>query len=116
MADQVSRRRLHRLSEQEIVALVAARLSGEEIDTLAGRFGVNRSTVQRHLALQGVPKRRWAGRTLAAEQIAEAGRMYAAGARLELVAEQFAVTRVYLRKVLPETGFPIRKGGQQKRL
>jgi hypothetical protein len=108
-------RRLKRLSEDEIDEVVAARLTGVEILALAERFGVSRSTIDRHLRLRDVAKQRWHGRTLDGEQLRAAGRVYAGGFRLELVAEQFGVDRRYLRKVLPAAGFPIRQAGQQRR-
>jgi DNA-binding transcriptional ArsR family regulator len=108
-------RRLRRLTELEIEELVAARLQGAAIRQLAERFGVNRSTVDRHLRERGVPKRRWQGRTLDAAQVCAAGESYASGVRLELVAAQFGVDRRYLRRVLAEAGFVIRSRGQQKR-
>ena len=111
---EVPWRRLKRLSEGEIDELVVARLASVEILELAERFGVSRSTVDRYLRNRGVPKRRWAGRTLSVEQVRAAGELYANGVRLELVAEQFGVTRVYLHRVLPEAGFVVRRGGQQK--
>jgi DNA-binding transcriptional ArsR family regulator len=108
-------RRMRHLTELEIDELVAARLQGAEIRQLTERFGVNRSTVDRHLRERGVPKRRWKGRTLDAAQVCAAGEVYASGVRLELVAEQFGVDRRYLRRVLADADFVIRSRGQQKR-
>jgi hypothetical protein len=68
-----------------------------------------------HLRRQGVEKRRWPGRTLPAEQVEEAGRLYQTGLNLEAVAERFDVDRRYVRKALPAAGFPIRRPGQRKR-
>jgi DNA-binding transcriptional ArsR family regulator len=112
---RVPKGRLRRLSEAEIDELVAARLQGAEIRQLAEQFGVNRSTVDRHLRDRGVPKRRWQGRTLDAAQVRAAGELYACGVRLELVAQQFGVDRRYLGRVLAQAGFVIRCRGQQKR-
>jgi hypothetical protein len=110
-----TRRRQHRLNEVEIAELVIGRLAGEELSCLAKRFGVHRKTVISHLKRQGVPGRRRSGRVLSAEELEEAGRLYESGVRLELVGQQFGVDRRYLRRVLPEAGFQIRRGGQQKR-
>jgi hypothetical protein len=108
-------RRLPRLTEAEVVELVALRQSGEQIAVLAKRFGIGRNTVMAHLKRRDVPTRRWHGRTLGAEQLHEAGRLYESGVNLITVAEQFGVDRRYLRQALPEAGFVIRPGGQQKR-
>jgi hypothetical protein len=68
-----------------------------------------------HLLRRGVPGRRWPGRTLSEEQLREAGQVYLSGLRSELVGEKFGVDRRYLRRMLPELGFAIRRAGQQKR-
>jgi transposase len=93
---------------------VQARVDGTEIDQLAERFGIGRNTVMAHLARQGVPGRRWPGRTLTPGRIEEAGQLYKTGLRLELVAEQFGVDRRYLRRALAEVGFVIRRPGRQQ--
>ena len=49
------------------------------------------------------------------EQLSDAGRLYESGMNLITVAEQFGVDRRYLRHALPEAGFAVRRGGQQKR-
>jgi transposase len=95
--------------------LAALRRDGWEIDALAERFGIGRSTVMDHLKRAGVPRRRWQGRTLSPDQLEEAGRLYETGLNLIAVAEQFDVDRRYLRRALPEAGFTIRRAGQQKR-
>ncbi len=95
--------------------MVASRLAGEEIGVLAERFRIDRNTVMSHLKRRGVPGRRWPGRILTEDQLQAAGRLYASGVRMELVGEQFGVDRRYLRRVLPELGFIIRRAGQQKR-
>jgi len=110
-----SQRRLQRLNMEEVRELVKARVSGAEIDDLAERFGIGRTTVIEHLKREGVPGRRWPGRTLNAAQLEEAGRLYETGLNLIAVAERFGVDRRYLRKALPVAGFTIRKAGQQKR-
>ena len=107
-------RRLPRLTEAEIVELVTLRQGGEQIHVLAERFGIGRNTVMAHLRREGVPGQRWRGRTLPDDQLVEAGRLYAAGLNLIAVAQQFGVDRRYLRTALPEAGFMIRRGGQQK--
>lgn len=91
------------------------RQAGQEIDVLAARFGIGRTTVMGHLKRRGVPGQHWRGRTLMAEQLAEAGDLYSSGVNLIAVGEQFGVDRRYLRTALPEAGFVIRRGGQQKR-
>ena len=97
-------RRLPRLTEPEVADLVSLRQSGEQIDVLAERFGIGRSTVLAHLQRRGVPGQRWRGRTLPDDQLAEAGRLYATGLNLIAVAQQFGVDRRYLRQALPDAG------------
>jgi transposase len=109
------RRNQRKLRSEEIQALVAARIEGAEIDALAERFGIGRNTVMAHLEREGVPGRRWPGRTLTPEQLEAAGRLYETGVNLIAVGEQFGVDRRYLRKALPAGGFTLRKPGQQKR-
>ena len=111
-----SPRRIQRkLTPDEVSDLVVLRGDGWEIDALAQRFGIGRSTVMEHLKRAGVTGRRWQGRTLSPEQLEEGGRLYETGLNLIAVAEQFDVDRRYLRRALPEAGFPIRRAGQQKR-
>ena len=107
-------RRLRRLTEAEVAELVTLRRSGEQIDVLAERFAIGRNTVMAHLKRRDVPGQRWHGRTLSDDQLADAGRLYATGLNLIAVAQQFGVDRRYLRQALPEAGFTIRRGGQQK--
>jgi transposase-like protein len=109
-----SQRRLRRLSVDEVRELVKARNQGAEINQLAEQFDINRDTVMRHMQQAGVPKQRWQGRTLSPERLEEAGQLYASGVSVIKVAEQFAVDRRYLRKVLPDAGFPFRSPGRQK--
>lgn len=109
------RRRLRRLTESEIDDLVARRAAGQQVKELARRFGVGRSTVERHLRERGVPIQRWGGRTLTLQQLEAAGRLYESGVNLIAVSEKFNVDRRYLREALPEAGFTLRRPGQQKR-
>jgi DNA invertase Pin-like site-specific DNA recombinase len=107
-------RRLRKLSSDEVNELVQLRSDGTEINELAIKFGVNRDTVMRHLQNEGVPKQRWPGRTLTPECLQEAGQLYASGLSAIKVAQQFGVDRRYLRRVLPEAGFPLRAPGRRK--
>ena len=102
-------------SPRRISDLVGLRRDGWEIDVLAKRFGIGRSTVLDHLKRAGVTGRRWPGRTLSADQLEEADRLYETGLNLIAVAEQFDVDRRYLQRALPEAGFPLRRAGQQER-
>jgi hypothetical protein len=109
------RRQQRKLTQNEVQALVQARTEGSEIDALAEQFGIGRNTVMAHLERQGVPGRRWPGRTLTPEQLEQAGQLYASGLNLIAVGEQFSVDRRYLSKALRAAGFTIRSRGQQKR-
>jgi transposase len=109
------RRRQRKLDQEAVEALISARTNGAEIDDLAERFGIGRNTVMAHLEREGVPGRRWPGRTLNPEQLEAAGQLYRTGLNLIAVGEEFDVDRRYLRKALPAAGFTLRKPGQQKR-
>jgi hypothetical protein len=110
-----SLRRQKRLTPDEVRELVALRVLGAEINELAEQFSIDRNTVMAHLVREGVPGRRWPGRTLNDEQLEGAGRRYESGLRLELVAERFNVRRHYLSDALRTAGFTIRRPGKQKR-
>lgn len=107
------RRRLRRLSEDQVIQLALNREAGAEIKELAERYGIDRSTVITHLHRAGVPGRRRQGRTLSADQVQAAGRLYASGVNLIEVGEAFDVDRRYLRKTLPAAGFALRPPGRQ---
>jgi DNA-binding CsgD family transcriptional regulator len=106
----------HRLQEEEIAQLVAARLDGAQIQELARLFRVNRSTVEEHLRRQAVPKRRYSGRTMAPDQLLEAGQLYQSGLSLVGVGERLGVDKRYLAKALPAAGFVIRRPGRRARV
>lgn len=109
-----SQRRCQQLSVEQVRELVKAREQGAEINELAEQFGVDRSTVLEHLKREGVPGRRWPGRTLDPERLEEAGRLYQSGVSAIRVAEQFGVDRRYLRDALREAGVAIRAPGRRR--
>lgn len=109
-----TRTRARRLTADQVAQLATNRLAGSEINELADQCGIDRTTVIRHLQRAGVPGRRRQGRTLDRKQLQAAGEMYVAGHSVAAVAEQFDVDRRYLRKVLPEAGFPLRSPGRQR--
>ena len=110
-----SLRRQKRLNQDQVHELVVARSQGVEIKALAERLGVSRDTVLEVLKREGVSGRRWQGRTLNAEQLEAAGRLYETGVNLIEVGKRFNVDRRYLRQALPEAGFGLRRPGQQRR-
>lgn len=110
---RATRQHQQRLAPAEVEELAALRRAGAEINDLAERFGVHRSTVMSHLSRAAVPQRRRQGRTLTPEQIQSAGRLYASGLSLVEVGERFNVDKRYLRRVLPEAGFTLRPPGRQ---
>ena len=107
-------RRMRQLGPEQVARLVAAREAGAEINDLAREHGIHRATVIAHLNRAGVEHRTWAGRHLSPEQVRAAGQLYASGANLIDVGQQFGVDRRYLRKVLPEAGFALRRPGRQQ--
>lgn len=109
----VMSRRLRRLTEVQVRELAEAREAGMEINDLAERFGIDRSTVITHLRRAGVPGRKRQGRSLDPCGLLAAGELYAQGASLVEVGVAFDVDRRYLRKVLPEAGFALRPAGRQ---
>lgn len=107
------RRRLRRLSDEQVAELAAKREAGAEINELAEHYAIDRSTVIAHLHRAGVPGRRRQGRTLSPDRVRAAGELYASGVNLLDVADQFDVDRRYLRRVLPEAGFVLRPPGRR---
>ena len=110
-----SRQRQQRLKPDEVLELIRLREAGSEIEALAERFGIHRSTVMARLQRSGLPGRRAGHRELTPERLVAAGRLYETGLTLAAVGEQFGVDRRYLRDALPAVGFPIRRSGRQKR-
>ena len=104
---------MRRLSEDQVAALVAEREAGAEINDLAARFGVDRTTVMAHLRRAGAGQRRRPGRRLSPDQVQAAGKLYESGVNLLEVASAFDVDRRYLRVVLPAAGFVLRASGRQ---
>lgn len=107
------RRRLTVVTKAMVAEMVAARTAGTEINELAARFGINRNTVMTHLQRAGVPKQRRRGRTLDAEQLRAAGRLYESGVSLVSVGERFGVDKRYLSRALAEVGVVIRPSGRR---
>ena len=108
------RQHQQRLTPTQVEELAALRQAGAEINELAERFGVHRSTVMSHLNRASVPQRRRQGRTLTPDQVQSAGRLYASGVSLVEVGERFNVDRRYLRNALPAAGFVLRPPGRQR--
>lgn len=107
------RRRLRRLADERVAQLAAEREAGAEINDLAERYGIDRSTVIAHLHREGVPGRRRQGRSLSPDRVRAAGELYASGVSLIEVGAAFDVDRRYLRRVLPEAGFLLRPPGRR---
>jgi predicted DNA-binding protein (UPF0251 family) len=110
-----ARQRQRRLSPDEVLELIRLRETDTEIEVLAEQFGIHRTTVMALLQRSGVPGRRTGHQDLSTVRLAAAGQLYATGATLAAVGEQFGVSRSYLRDALPEAGFAIRPSGRQKR-
>ncbi len=104
---------MRRLTEGQITALVADRAAGAEINDLAEKYGVDRTTVIGHLHRAGVSGQRRQGRTLDPGQMRAAGELYTSGVNLAEVGERFNVDRRYLRRVLPAAGFLMRAPGRR---
>ena len=104
---------MRRLTEDQVDFLVAEREAGAEINELAERYEVDRTTVISHLRRHGVLGRRRQGRTLDPGCLLAAGELYSSGANLIEVGEQFDVDRRYLRMVLPAAGYELRRPGRR---
>lgn len=108
-------RRSPQLKSDNVDRLVAGRLAGAEISSLATEFGVHRATVIAHLNRRGIEGRRRQPRSLSPSKLQRAGEYYAAGNSLIETGERFNVDRRWLRKALPAAGFTLRPPGRQRR-
>jgi hypothetical protein len=92
--------------------LVEAFQAGASVRELAGRFGVHRDTVGRHLEARGMNTRRL---LLAPEAIQEARNLYRSGATLEELAAKYGVSDTTIRTHLLRSGVTMRPGGRRGR-
>lgn len=104
---------LHRLSPEQITELIEARTAGGQINDLAARFGIHRSTVIAHLNSAGVPGQRYRGKTLTPDQVTGAAALYESGLSLSAVGERFDVDKRQVAKALRGAGVRLRPPGRQ---
>lgn len=85
-----SRPRARRLTSDEIAELLDGCCNGEKVLDLAARYGVGKSTLLRHVADSGVPKRTET-RSWSSEDLQAAVAMYREGASLTAVGDHFSI-------------------------
>jgi hypothetical protein len=94
----------HRLDAEEVDKMLERYRAGAEINALATEFGINRTTVMKHVERAGAPRRR----NLVRDHLDEARRLYDRGWSLAKVAQHFGVD--------PGTvGYTFRKAGIPRR-
>lgn len=91
----------------QVEQLVAQYEAGDAIDGLAREFGINRTTVIRHLERHGVQRRKVIRKMTDAE-VAAAARRYATGLSLVAVATEFGVCDRTLRREFDAAGVKTR--------
>ena len=102
-AHQVQRR----LGASGVDEICECYVGGKSIDDLARSYGVNRTTIIKHLDKQGVARRRVA-RKMTDTLVAEAALMYIDGHSLKAVADDFKVDTRTLGREFRKAGIPIR--------
>jgi AraC-like DNA-binding protein len=79
-----------RLSASDVADICTSYASGKSIDELAACYGVNRTTIIKHLDHHGVPRRRVV-RKMTDVQVARAAARYLDGHSLTTVADEFKI-------------------------
>jgi DNA invertase Pin-like site-specific DNA recombinase len=87
--------------------ICASYVRGNSIDELARSFGVNRTTIIRHLDQRSVPRRRVV-RKMTDVLVAEAAAMYLHGGSLRTVADVFKIDTRTLGREFRKAGVKIR--------
>lgn len=93
--------------------MVAAYRRGVPVEELAASFGVNRTTVLRHVRRHGVPKRD--RRTLRGADLDRAIGLYGAGRSADWIAAELEVAASTVRRALKDAGVSLRPGGRPRR-
>jgi transposase-like protein len=96
-----------RLSASDVDDIGDAYVRGSSIDQLARSYGVNRTTIIKHLDNQGVPRRRVV-RKMTDALVAEAAAKYRDGRSIATVADEFNVDSRTLGREFRKAGVPIR--------
>jgi transposase-like protein len=96
-----------RLSASDVDDIADSYVSGSSIDQLARSYGVNRTTIIKHLDHQGVPRRRVV-RKMTDALVAEAAVMYRNGNSLATVSNEFNIAIRTLRREFRNAGVAIR--------
>ena len=94
-------RRVDRLDEQKILALVAKYLHGSNVSEIAREFNVHETTVRAHLRRSGIDLRAY--RKLSPDQIEEARQLRAAGASFAKLAGRYSAAGSTVRRLVGVT-------------
>ncbi|WP_285645149.1 helix-turn-helix domain-containing protein [Lentzea sp. NBRC 102530] len=98
------------LRPAEIDKLVEAYREGWNVQQLARRYNIHRSTVGLYLKAHGIDTK---ARALRPEQIAEATELYQAGATLEHLAKQYGLSDSTIQRYFREFGVKMRERGRR---
>lgn len=102
-------RRARQIGADAVDALVWAYKSGDSVPELAGKFGINETTVRAHLVRREISTRGNGGyRKLHGEQLGRAQALYAAGQSLRSVAAELRLSREAVRSGLVMAGVVLR--------
>jgi hypothetical protein len=96
-----------RLSTSDVADISASYLTGRSIDDLGRCYGVNRTTIIKHLDQEGVPRRRVV-RKMTDALVAEAAVLYRDGYSLATVADTFNIDTRTLGREFRKAGIAIR--------
>jgi len=96
-----------RLTPSDVDDIRASYITGQTITELAETYGVNRTTIMRHLHQHGVRRRRVA-RKMTDAQVGQAAATYLVGHSLATVANDFNVAVRTLSREFRKAGIPIR--------
>jgi len=96
-----------RLPEHDVDEIVSAYLDGLSIDSLAAQLCVHRTTIIDHLDRRGIERRRVV-RKMTDRSVRQAGKRYATGKSLKVVAHQFGIDAKTLAREFRQAGVSIR--------
>jgi DNA-directed RNA polymerase specialized sigma24 family protein len=106
--------RQRRLTDDETEQLVIGYLGGASERELAEQLKLHRTTVMRHLAIQGVAIR--SPRKLSEDQVLMTAELYSQGWTLAELGSRFGVNERTVGSSLKRTGITLRPKGRRRRL
>jgi DNA invertase Pin-like site-specific DNA recombinase len=93
-----------RVSTDEVQRLIELYTQGELVDALAAKFHISRTTVMKHVARAGAPRRR----NVLTERFDEARQLYDQGWSLASIGKHFGVNATTVWHALRKAGVPMR--------